>query len=64
MYVHSRAFDPQKITAHPKVLEYYTSLDPGFPHCTKSMGTKDLEEFIKERKDYKGYRKRIDNLTK
>jgi len=59
-----RAFDPQKITAHPKVLEYYTSLDPGFPHCTKSMGVTDLEGFINERKDYKTYKKRIDCLTR
>ena len=59
-----RAFDPQKITAHPKVLEYYTSLDPDFPHCTKSIGVTDLEEFIKERKDHKTYIKRIDRLTR
>ncbi|XP_066930570.1 ATP-dependent DNA helicase PIF1-like [Clytia hemisphaerica] len=59
-----RAFDPKKVTAHPKVLNYYSSLDPSFPHCTKSMGERDLKDFLSQRNDLSNYKRRIALLTR
>ena len=44
-----RSFNKQKLTAHPKVLKYYSVMDPQFDQSS-SDGNEELKAFIKEAK--------------